>query len=275
MLDQSSFKWLVRGFVVTSLVLSAVLLIVRPPAGWAQGGDEDKGPVSTPIIDEPLDEPGTDDPEGQLPVVALSSGTSDKNPEWRHVPDDNPPHDPGTDEPAGGAASTRVTAQGYSSPLLIPAADFTSHGENVEDYFFSSQVSGFFGYIRQDGTGSVCLQAPAYLPAGATVTSVYGYLYDNHSSGDASVNLYRVRNLTGAEDTMASVSTTGFANSTSIRYLGDITVDEPAVSDLYSYYVFTCFPSDGGIDLRLYAVRIFYSTSTPVYLPIILIDSKY
>jgi hypothetical protein len=81
--------------------------------------------------------------------------------------------------------------------------------------------------------------------------------------------------MTGAEDTMASVSTTGFANSTSIRYLGDITVDEPAVSDLYSYYVFTCFPSDGGIDLRLYAVRIFYSTSTPVYLPIILIDSKY
>jgi hypothetical protein len=233
MLDQSSFKWLVRGFVVTSLVLSAVLLIVRPPAGWAQGGDEDKGPVSTPIIDEPLDEPGTDDPEGQLPVVALSSGTSDKNPEWRHVPDDNPPHDPGTDEPAGGAASTgvarRVTTQGC-----------------------------FFGYIRQDGTGSVCLQAPAYLPAGATVTSVYGYLYDNHSSGDASVNLYRVRNLTGAEDTMASVSTTGFANSTSIRYLGDITITQPAVSDLYSYYVFTCFPSDGAINLRLYAVRIFY-----------------
>jgi hypothetical protein len=67
-----------------------------------------------------------------------------------------------------------------------------------------------------------------------------------------------VRNLTGAEDTMASVSTTGFANSTSIRYLGDITITQPAVSDLYSYYVFTCFPPDGGINLRLYAVRIVY-----------------
>jgi hypothetical protein len=267
MLDQSSFKWLVRGFVVTSLVLSAVLLIVRPPAGWAQGGDEDKGPVSTPIIDEPLDEPGTDDPEGQLPVVALSSGTSDKNPEWRHVPDDNPPHDPGTDEPAGGAASTGVAgaaggvvgqAFGGRPPLVIPAAAFTSHGDNVEDYFFSSQVSGFFGYIRQDGTASVCLQAPAYLPVGATVTSVYGYLYDNHSSGDAWVDLYRVGNMTGAEDTMASVSTTGYANSSSIRYLGDTTITQPVVSDLYSYYVFTCFPSNGAIDLRLYAVRIFY-----------------
>ena len=180
----------------------------------------------------------------------------------------------GTDEEGEIGAAGGVVGQAFGGrpPLVIPAAAFTSHGDNVEDYFFSSQVSGFFGYIRQDGTGSVCLQAPAYLPAGATVTSVYGYLYDNHSSGDVWVDLYRVRNLTGAEDTMASVSTTGFANSTSIRYLGDTTITEPAVSDLYSYYVFTCFPSDGSIDLRLYAVRIFYSTATPVYLPAILRD---
>lgn len=247
---------------MTSLVLLVVLMVTKPPAGWAQGGDEDKGPAIPPVIREPLSDPGTDDPERPLPVMPRDIGTSDKDLEWSHVPDDNPPDDPGTDEPAGGTAvigaAGNITAQGYGSPLVIPAADFNSNGDNVEDYWFSSLVPGFFGYIRQDGANSVCLQAPAYLPAGATVTDVYGYLYDNHSSEYAWVDLYRVRNLTGVEDTMASVSTSGYANSTSIRYLGDTTITEPAISDLYSYYVFTCFPSNGSTNLRLYAVRIFY-----------------
>jgi hypothetical protein len=176
--------------------------------------------------------------------------------------DRSPGGSPGAEEPDRMGAD-QVTGQSFagSSPLVIPAADFSDDGYDPDSFFFL--FGG--GYVTGTAADYGCLKAPAYLPRGATVTSVYAYLYDNDGARSAYVNLRRVRNMTGVQETMASVSTSGYANSTSIRYLGDTTISPDEVDNLYSYYVTTCLGSSG---IRLYAVRIFYTT--PVYLPIVM-----
>jgi hypothetical protein len=296
MIDSETLKWFARGFVLTSVIFLAVVLAVRPTIGWAQGGGEGLGNKGRPVVDDtPPDDPGTDDPTGQMPVTnssVVDSGVprsnktrlvSDEPPDDPGTDDptgqmpvtdssvvdssvprsnqtrsvsDEPPDDPGTDEGAAGAGGIAVAgdigAQGYGSPLVIPVAAFSSDGFDPDSSFFS--FSG--GYIRGTAAADGCIKAPAYLPDGATITSVYAYLYDNDSSRNAYIDVRRVRNLTGVQNTMASVSTSAYGNSTSIRYLGDTTVAQPVVDDLYSYYVTSCVLST---NVRLYAVRIFYT----------------
>jgi hypothetical protein len=296
MINEDTFKWFIRGFLFTSLVLLVVVIVVRPTTGWAQGGSEEKPNSERPVIDDtPPHDPGTDDPTGRAPVTASSVvDSSEPRSNKAKVVDDAPPHDPGTDDPTGRApvtagsvvdsgephsneamiiadapphapgtddpagdtagieAASEVAAQGYSSPLVIPAADFSDDGWDPDSFFLS--FGG--GYVTGTAAGYGCLKAPAYLPHGATVTSVYAYLYDNDGARSAYADLRRVRNMTGVQETMASVSTSGYANSTSIRYLGDTTISPNGVDNLYSYYVTTCVGSSG---IRLYAVRIFYA----------------
>jgi hypothetical protein len=187
-------------------------------------------------------------PAGYEPALH-AGGSSDSSPDAE---------EPGSQEAAGGATALWLG----SSPLVIPAAAFSSDGFDPDSFYFT--FSG--GYIRGTAAADGCVKAPVYLPDGATIDSVYAYLYDNDSSRNAYIDVRRVRNLTGVQTTMASVSTSAYGNSTSIRYLGDFTVVEPVVDDLYSYYVTTCFLST---NVRLYAVRIFY-TESEVYLPLIL-----
>ena len=139
-------------------------------------------------------------------------------------------------------------AFGGSAPLVIPAAAFTSDGVDPDGFYFS--FAG--GYVN--GDGSACLKAPAYLPQGAYVTSVYASLYDN-ASGNVTVNLRRVHRSTGATNVMASVSTS--SNSTSIQQRSDTSISYPDISyPTYAYYVTTCLSY---ADHRVYAVRIYYT----------------
>jgi hypothetical protein len=176
----------------------------------------------------------------------------------------------GGEEDPGAAeieAEDEIGVRGYGSPLVIPAADFRSQGDNVEDYnFYPSD-----GSLYEDGGTTVCMQAPVYLPDGATVTGFYGYLYDNTASASVDLTLYRVRNQYGTQDEMAYVSTDGLAEIDSILYREDTSINEPLVSDLYSYFIYTCFESDGGSDIRIYAARIFFTEE--LFLPLILMNS--
>jgi hypothetical protein len=150
------------------------------------------------------------------------------------------------DNPYPNAAE--VLEAGYQSPLVIPAADFSSDGDDPDGFFFN--FAG--GYIN--GDGSACLKAPAYLPKGATISSVYASLYDN-ASGDVTVNLRRVNRSTGATNKMATVSTT--SNSTNIQQRSDISINYPTVSyPTYAYYVTTCLSY---ANHRIYSVRIYYT----------------
>jgi hypothetical protein len=172
--------------------------------------------------------------------------------------DDQPP--PATDRaPAPQASAPK--GFGGPSPLVIPAAAFTSDGTDPDGFFFN-----FNGYI--DGTGSACLKAPVYLPRGVMVYGVYASLYDNYTS-DIFVDLRRVDKNSGQGDVMASLSTV--SNSTSIQQRKDLTIDYPVIGDLYStfaYFVTTCLHS---ADHRLYSVRIYYRYHQ-VHLPLVLDD---
>lgn len=148
--------------------------------------------------------------------------------------------------PAGGSFFNGTC---YSSPLVIPAAAFSSDGDAEGTYYF--WFSG--GYVSGTGTYG-CIKAPAYLPNGATVTEVYASVYDNDGTDNLWIDLMRVNRLDGVTDTMASPATSG--SSTDIQQISDTSIVEPLIDyPNYAYYVTTCLPSD----MRLYSVRIYFT----------------
>lgn len=156
---------------------------------------------------------------------------------------DAAPHAP----PAGG---TYLIGTCYSSPLVIPAAAFSSDGYAPDSFYM--WFAG--GYIRGTSAHNGCVKAPAYLPNGATVTYVYASVYDNDGTYNIGIDLTRVNNGTGVTGTIASLSSTG--TSTVIRNLLDASIDHPLVDyPTYSYYVTSCLLSS---DIRLYSVRIYF-----------------
>lgn len=136
---------------------------------------------------------------------------------------------------------------GGSSFVFIPAAAFTSDGNDPDGFFFD--FAG--GYVN--GSGTACLKAPVYLPHGVTVHSVYAFLYDN-AAGNVLVNLRRVDVFSGASDVMAYLGTS--SDSTTIQTSRDITINHPETSyPTYAYYLTTCL---NYADHRLYAVSIYF-----------------
>jgi hypothetical protein len=162
--------------------------------------------------------------------------------------------------PKNDAPASPAGPQGFGgpSPLVIPAAAFTSDGGDPDGFYFS--FGG--GYINGDGTAF--LKTPAYLPKGAIVYQVYASLYDN-ASGNVTVNLRRVNRSTGATNVMASVSTS--SNSTSIQQRGDTSISYPDISyPTYAYYLTTYL---GHANQRIYSVSIYYHEYW-LYLPLVL-----
>jgi len=147
---------------------------------------------------------------------------------------------------------------GGSSPLVVPAAAFTSDGVDPDGFDFD--FAG--GYI--DGSGSACLKAPAYLPAGATVVAVWASLLDNAAAGNIAVRLRRVNVYSGDSDVMASVTTV--EDSADIQQRGASIVTKPHVDySRYAYYLTTCL---NYTEHKLYSVRIYYDYQ--IFLPVVL-----
>jgi hypothetical protein len=151
---------------------------------------------------------------------------------------------------------------GGKSPLVVPAAAFTSDGGDPDGFHFD--FAG--GYVNGDGTA--CLKAPVHLPAGAVVNSVYASLYDN-APGNIMVNLRRIDVSTGANDVVATLGTE--SDSTAIQHLNDSDIDHAyIVYPDYAYYLTTCL---NYADHRLYSVRVYYDEFA-VFLPIVLKGSS-
>ena len=168
------------------------------------------------------------------------------------------PGESSTEQPAEAGAAPQAPAAGgthligtcYSSPLVIPAAAFSSDGYDPDSMFFDF----YGGYVRGNSATDGCVKAPAYLPNGATITHLYATLYDKNASNPVWADLWRVNRLTGATDWMATVETTGA--STSIQNLYTTSIDDPLVNyPDYAYYVTSCLLSS---NLRLYSVRIYF-----------------
>jgi hypothetical protein len=270
-----------RGFVLTLLVLSFALILLGPTTGWAQGGgdpnaqslvagDGNQPPRSdSPRYPVPIAAPaqadgllsnrevnassgpsvlGSDSPRypAQLPAPAESGAPLSNANATR--PGNAPSFSEGSGMPASGGASSMVAA-GYTSPLVIPAADFRSDGLAPGGYTFIFVT----GYMV--GSTGNCVMAPAYLPNGATVYQFWASAYDNDPANDLGVELHRVNNYNGAQNVMASVTTTG--QSGAIQSLSDYVITNPlVVYPDYSYYVTACLNTS---NLRIYSARVWYT----------------
>ncbi len=144
---------------------------------------------------------------------------------------------------------------GGSSPLVIPAAAFSTKGNNAESHNFV----WFAGFVKGTALSGGCIQAPVYLPRWARVSEMWTSFIDADGSNDAIVTLTRRSNSTlGDVDDMASASTSGSA--TTVRTFHDITISDPLVMlPDYSYYVTTCLASE---NLKLYSVRLYFTEET-------------
>jgi hypothetical protein len=213
------------GFLLPVLILLVAALSAQPLLIWAQSNGVELA--------------NSQKAEGVPPVGTHEDGSSSN---WRAmVPGD--PSAPGTvsDESVLAAASS-------GSPLVIPAADFSSDGGFPDGYFFDFET----GFLR--GDDFACLKAPAYLPHGVTVDYVGASLYDN-ATGSVTVNLKRVDVVSGAVNTMATLGTPW--NSTDIQSVGDNDIDYEEISyPAYAYFLTVCLSS---VDHRLYSVRIYYT----------------
>jgi hypothetical protein len=213
---KDTLTWFVRGFALTLLIPLVVLALAWPSLGWTQG--EEPVPPAPPV----------DDGEPRSNQEAM-------------VPADPSPYAP---EP--GAAQQPEAAE-YASPLIIPAADFSSDGQDPDGFFFD--FAG--GYVN--GAGTACLKAPVYLPNGATIQGVWASVYDN-APGEVTVILRRADMNSGATDLMAVLSTD--VDTTTLQQPGTSEISYPVVSyPMYAYYLTTCLNS---ADHRLYSVRIYY-----------------
>jgi hypothetical protein len=147
--------------------------------------------------------------------------------------------------------SSREAEPRGGSPLVISAADFRSDGTKPDSYWFS--FGG--GYMEGNSQTYGCVMAPAYLPHGATINSMWVSVKDNSTTYDASFNLWRVSSGSGSTDTLATASTAG--NDPAMQFPSDTTINFPDVNyPLYAYYVTTCL-QDANIDL--YSVRIYFT----------------
>ncbi|HSR30450.1 MAG TPA: hypothetical protein VLY63_07780 [Anaerolineae bacterium] len=217
MRTKDTLTWFVRGFALTLLIPLVVLALAWPSLGWTQG--EESVPPAPPL-----------------------DNSAPRSNQEAMVSADPSPYAP---EPA---AAQQSEAGDYTSPLIIPAADFSSDGQAPGGFLFD--FAG--GHVK--GATSACLKAPAYLPDEATVQGVYASLYDN-APGEVTVILRRVSMNSGVGELMAVLSTD--VDTTTNQHPGTSSISHPVVDHLnYAYYLTTCLNS---ADHRLYSVRIYYA----------------
>lgn len=138
-----------------------------------------------------------------------------------------------------------------SSPLVIPAAAFSTKGNDAS----SHEMVWWEGYVRGTSSLGGCVQAPVYLPRFARITNFWISYIDEDASNDFSVWFTRTSNFTPNEaDDMASVTTSG--TSESVRTLSDPSISHRIVIQPdYSYFVSVCLPT---ASTKLYSARIYY-----------------
>lgn len=164
------------------------------------------------------------------------------------APGPGPAPAPGPVEPPGPpAGGTFFNGTCNASIYSIPAAAFSGDGVAEDTYLFWF-IGGYVGGTADYG----CIKAPAYLPNGATVTSVWATVRDNNVSTNIwEFRLWRVNRLTGIVDIMAELTTSGA--STSIQQISDTSVLDAVINNyLYFYYVSLCLDEFQ----RLWGVRI-------------------
>ncbi len=288
MKNLSVMKWFLAGFAVTSLIVVLAGLIWSPSIGRAQeGAEEEPNNLAWASGDAAGTSQQTDDPEGRQRIPLASEGALAPNDALQGQASGSPTGR--TDDPEGRsliplseaaplpadnlesmadpeglfdlavsqanvlreAGLNSNAPQQYTSPLVIPAADFAADGFAPDTMFFS--FGG--GYVQGDAGAYGCVMAPAYLPQGVTVTDMFVSVYDNDGTNNITVDLRRVDNFSGTQAAMATASTTG--NFAGVQTVSDASIVNPLIAyPDFSYYVTTCLFSG---NTRLYSVRLYYA----------------
>lgn len=141
---------------------------------------------------------------------------------------------------------------GGDSPMVIPAAAFATNGNYEGTYFFHPFEGNMRGKSATDG----CVQAPVYLPEGATIYQIYASILDEDAGEDVYVSLVRSDNYTYHDaDTLGTSHTNG--SSATIQTIFDASISHPLVKyPRYHYWVQLCLPS---ADTKLYSVRVYFT----------------
>ena len=245
MADKQTFQWFLRGFAVTAMLIIVAMFLVQPI--WGQSGTRGNQEADTAVADS--NNNLTDDPQGRLFVPLQDEEAPISNIEA---------HTEAVRAQAGASDSgeTAVRANnavnnGYSSPLVVPAADFRSDGDDPATTLLS--FSG--GYIAGTLSGSGCVIAPAYLPKDAVINTLQISAYDTDGSNQVAVSLRRVDNYSGAVTLLATASTSG-SDASIVTPSVAVTANNTVAYPTYAYYLTTCLQTES---LRLYAVSISYT----------------
>ena len=162
-----------------------------------------------------------------------------------------------------GAALTPPGNELSSSPLIIPAADFSSDGYLPGSTLFSFAGGYTAGVGANKVQGGGCLKAPVYLPSGASITSFAAYVSDTDTINDLVISLHRIRTMTGLHEMLAQVQDLG--GGIGIHTLINNSIQPNQIDDLHAYYVTTCLWTQ---KMKLYGVRIYFFAHH-LYLPVV------
>jgi hypothetical protein len=250
--DRETLKWFFRAFVVTSALFLVAAAVLMPQLSRAQGtgnGEQQRVAVSANFSTQ-----RSDDPSGRinLPAPQATEAATNEDSGSGQPSEVLSPAEAKAREGRRRAATGDVGGQGYSSPLVIPAADFTNDGNTPSGFFFPFVG----GYLESDGVIHTCHMAAAYVPDGATIDSIYASVVDNDATKHLYFRLYRVDNFSGTVTQMAEMITTDAAASPDIVILDGGAITSPnVIYPDYSYYVGGCVDST---QTRIFSVRIYY-----------------
>ena len=151
-----------------------------------------------------------------------------------------------------------AAGDGWTSPLVIPAADFENSGVYPsEDNFYDSD--GYFTGRSRD----LYMVAPVLLPEGVTITRFEAAMTDIGGCGsnpDVQVDLVsnEYDDILNPPDTNVIVHATVFSDDNlTMEVFSDTTISSPVVQNLWRFYwvrVYSC-----GLFQSLQAVRIHYT----------------
>ena len=156
---------------------------------------------------------------------------------------------------AGARPNERAQAASGTRQLIIQAADFYPTDNTSAFYNNGDAVTS-----QVNGSG-INLVAPVQFPAPyyVTVEKVQLFAYDNNTTGQIKMWLYRTKPSVATETDMAYIDTGyAFTDPSGVRTWTDTTISPNVKNPANGTYLWISFSDD--TNLVLYGVRIFYHT---------------
>ena len=142
----------------------------------------------------------------------------------------------------------------HADVLILGPADFLPYADNC-----NYSMNGRYIY---SALGASCrsFYAPIHLPDGAKISRVL-ISYYNNSTTYTEVDMHRMNIWSGSVQTMFSSYTYGGADQIRKKTVVGSTISYKWINGLKYIYYLKLYFNKSGSDLRLYAVKIEYSTS--------------